>query len=178
MADRETLARPYARAAFELAQAAGSLPAWSSMLELTATLCADPQVERLIGHPRVIPQDLAGLLIEAAGGGLDAQGANLVRLLAEARRLPLLPEIAALFEHYRAEAERVVDVEVRSAVALPAAQQDGLIAALKAKLGRDVRVQNVVDPSLIGGAVIRAGDMIIDGSVKERLNKLADALTS
>jgi F-type H+-transporting ATPase subunit delta len=178
MAERETLARPYARAAFELAHAEGSLPHWSEMLELAAAISSDPQVLDLVGDPRVSADDLSGLVIAAAGSGLDASGANLVRLLAEAGRLPLMPEIGALFEHYRAEAEKVLDVEVVSAMALDQAQQDKLVAALGAKLGREIRLHQELDPELIGGAVIRAGDLIIDGSVKERLNKLAEALTS
>jgi F-type H+-transporting ATPase subunit delta len=178
MAERETLARPYARAAFETAQDGGSLSGWSEMLVLVAEICADEQVVRLIGDPGVSTEDVAGLIIAAAGDDLDQQASNLVRVLAEARRLPLMPEITALFEHYRSEAEKVVDVHVRSAMEMGEAQQDKLVAALKTKLGREVRLHHELDPELIGGAVIRAGDLIIDGSVKERLNKLADALTS
>jgi F-type H+-transporting ATPase subunit delta len=178
MADRETLARPYARAAFETALEADALARWSEMLTLVAEITADSQVVRLIDEPSVSIEDVAGLIVAAAGSGLDNSGANLVRLLAEARRLPLLPEIVALYEHHRAEAEKVIDVHVRSAIELGQAQQDMLSAALKQKLGREVRLHQELDPDLIGGAVIRAGDQIIDGSVKERLNQLAEALTS
>ena len=178
MAERETLARPYARAAFELAQEAGAMPKWSEMLQLAAGIAADPQVQSLVGDPRVTAEDLASVITGAAGDGLDAGGTNLVRLVAEAGRVTLLPEIAALYEHYRAEAEKVVDVEVRSALELDKGQEAELATALQAKLGRKVRLDTKLDPDLIGGVVIRAGDLVIDGSVKERLNKLAEALTS
>lgn len=177
MAERATLARPYARAAFELAQEQGRLADWSRMLELTAAIAADEQLAALVGDPRVTPEDLSGLVIAVAGDGLDAGGANLVRLLAEAGRLPLLVEVVALFEDYRAQAEAITDVEVTSATEVPQAQRDAIAESLRAKLGTEVRLHFQLDPELIGGAVIRAGDLVIDGSVRERLQQLSAAMT-
>jgi F-type H+-transporting ATPase subunit delta len=176
MAERATIARPYAKAAFEYARAANALAAWTQGLQVAAEIIADPRVAELINDPRWTPADLAGLIIDAAGPKLDAAMQNFVRVLAENHRLVLLPEIAAHYEAARAQVENTVDVEVVSAVALDAAQQDKLKQALNTRLRRQVRMQNSVDASLLGGAVIRAGDLVIDGSLKGRLDRLGTEL--
>jgi F-type H+-transporting ATPase subunit delta len=178
MAERATIARPYAKAAFEYARAANALAAWSLGLQSAAEVVADPRVAELINDPRWTPADLAGLIIDAAGAKLDAAMQNFVRVLAENHRLVLLPEIAAHYEAARAQVENTVDVEVVSAVALDAAQQDKLKQALNTRLRRQVHMQNSVDASLLGGAVIRAGDLVIDGSLKGRLERLGTELAS
>ena len=176
MAERATIARPYAKAAFEYARAANALAAWSQGLKVAAEIVADPRVAELLNDPRWTTADLAGLFIDAAGPKLDAAMQNFVRVLAENHRLVLLPEIAAHYEAARAQVENTVDVEVVSAVALDAAQAEKLKQALNTRLRRQVRMQNSVDASLLGGAVIRAGDLVIDGSLKGRLDRLGTEL--
>jgi F-type H+-transporting ATPase subunit delta len=178
MAERATIARPYAKAAFAHAEAAKDLAAWSKLLGAAAVAAADKRVARLIGNPHVTGDQLVELLVgvsKKAGG--DA-GRNFLRALAENRRLGLLPEIAAQFEKLRAEVEHVVDVEVIAARDIAAPQQKKLAAALKKRLGREVRMHTRVDETLLGGAIVRAGDLVIDGSLKGRLARLASALTN
>ncbi len=176
MAERATIARPYAKAAFEYAHAGNALAAWSQGLKVAAEIATDPRVARLINDPRWTAADLAGLITDAAGPKLDAAMQNFVRVLAENHRLVLLPEIAAHYEAARAQVENTVDVDVISAVALDAAQAEKLKQALNTRLRRQVRMQNSVDASLLGGAVIRAGDLVIDGSLKGRLDRLGTEL--
>jgi len=177
VAERATIARPYAKAAFEYAQAATATAAWSQGLKTTAQIVADPRVAALTKSPRCSAADLVKLVVDVAGANLVAPMQNFLALLAENHRLLLLPEIAAHFEELRAQVENTVDVEVVSAVALNTAQQEKLSQALSARLKRRVRMQNSVDAALLGGAVVRAGDLVIDGSVKGRLQRLATDLT-
>jgi F-type H+-transporting ATPase subunit delta len=130
----------------------------------------------LLTNPRVTAADLAGLVIEVLGGALDDEGRNFVKVLAANRRLGYLPEIAAIFAHLKSEAERAVDVTVTSAVELSADQQSKLAAAVEKRLSRTVRLHLKLDPSLIGGAVLRADDLVIDGSLKGRLDRLEHEL--
>ncbi|MDQ2641948.1 MAG: F0F1 ATP synthase subunit delta [Pseudomonadota bacterium] len=176
MADRLTVARPYARAAF--AQAGSNLGAWSEALGRAAAAVGDARVRALFGSPKVSAQQLAGLVADVAGPSLDQNGRNFLQLLAENGRLQFLPEMAQLFDQLKAEAERVVDVSITSAAPMGADEQQKLVAALETRFKRTVRVQSAVDPSLIGGAVVRAGDLTIDGSVKARLASLAHDLTA
>jgi F-type H+-transporting ATPase subunit delta len=178
MAERATIARPYAKAAFEYARDANAFAAWSQGLTAAAEIAADPRVAELIQNPTWSASDIAGLVIEIAGARLDAGMQNFVRVLAENHRLPLLPEVAARYEAERAAVENTTDVEVISAVALNANQAEKLTAALNKRLKRRVRMQNSVDATLLGGAVIRAGDMVIDGSLRGRLERLATELGS
>ena len=174
MSQALTLARPYARAAFSLARDAGGLPAWSDALAFAARMAADPQVAALLGNPKLTQADVATLL---APQEANETFGNFLGLLFENRRLPLLPEIAGLYDELRFEAERVVKAKVTSAVALPAAELETIKAALKKRFGRDVEVETAVDDSLIGGAVIAAGDVVIDGSIRGKLHRLDAALT-
>lgn len=174
MSQALTLARPYARAAFSLARDAGALPAWSDALAFAARMAADPQVAALLGNPKLTQADVATLL---APQEANETFGNFLGLLFENRRLPLLPEIAGLYDELRFEAERVVKAKVTSAVALPAAELETIKAALKKRFGRDVEVETAVDDSLIGGAVIAAGDVVIDGSIRGKLHRLDAALT-
>ena len=178
MADKSTIARPYAKAAFEEARDRKRLGPWSQALRTAAAVIGDPRVEALLGNPRVTPQELAALVIEIAGAELDEQGRNFVRTLADNRRLALLPEIAALFDELKSEAEGVIDVTVTSAAPLDESQRHKLTAALERRLGRSVRLQCATDPALIGGAVLRAGDLVIDGSLRGRLERIAYELTA
>lgn len=174
MSQALTLARPYARAAFSLARDAGALPAWSDALAFAARMAADPQVAALLGNPKLTQADVATLL---APQEANETFGNFLGLLFENRRLPLLPEIAGLYDELRFEAERVVKAKVTSAVALPAAELETIKAALRKRFGREVEVETAVDDSLIGGAVIAAGDVVIDGSIKGKLHRLDAALS-
>ena len=178
MADKSTIARPYAKAAFEDARDHERLGPWSEALRTAAAVVSDSRVEALVGNPRVTPEELAALVIEIGGPGLDEQGRNFVRTLADNRRLPLLPEISAIFDELKSDAEGVVDVTVTSAAPLDDAQRGKLTAALERRLGRSVRLQCATDAALIGGAVLRAGDLVIDGSVRGRLERIAYELTA
>jgi F-type H+-transporting ATPase subunit delta len=178
MADKSTIARPYAKAAFEEARDRKRLGPWSQALHTAAAVVSDPRVEELLGNPRVTPEELAALVIEIAGPELDEEGRNFVRTLADNRRLSLLPEISTLFDELKGEAEGVVDVTVTSAAPLDDSQRGKLAAALERRLGRTVRLQCATDPDLLGGAVLRAGDMVIDGSLRGRLERIAYELTA
>jgi F-type H+-transporting ATPase subunit delta len=178
MADRLTVARPYAKAAFAKAQAEGNLGGWSGALGRAAATVSDARVRALFGSPRVTAAQLAELVGGIAGSELTAEGRNFIALLAENKRLPFLPEISQVFDALKAEAERVVDVQITAAVPLPEAEGAKLTEALTKRFGRKVRVESAVDPSLIGGAVVRAGDLTIDGSVKARLERLARELVA
>ncbi len=176
MADRATVARPYARAAFAHAREAGDLASWSKLLGNAAAAVADPRVERLLGHPHVTDDELVELLAGIAGKAASEEGRNFLRTLAKNRRLGHLPEIGAHFEKLRAEVENVVDVEVVAAREIAAPQQKKLAAALTKRLGREVRMQTRIDETLLGGAIVRAGDLVIDGSLNGRLLRLGSAL--
>ncbi len=177
MAENSTVARPYARAIFELAQESASFPAWSAFLERAATIVMDERVAGLIDSPKLSRSEVAELMVDLAGDGVGDEGHNLMRLLAENDRLAVLPEITAEYAVLRDAAENVVDVEVISAVALTDEEKQGYAAAMRKRLGRDVRLACRVDESLLGGAIIRAGDVVIDGSVSGSLQQLASAVS-
>jgi F-type H+-transporting ATPase subunit delta len=178
MADKTTIARPYAKAAFEEARGIKSLGPWSDALNAAAAVVTDPRVATLIGNPRVKSTDLAQLVIDIAGPQIGEHGANFVRTLAENHRLAYLPEISVLFDELKDEAEKVVDVTVTSAAPLDEGQRKTLTAALERRLKRGIRMQCHTDPSLIGGAVLQAGDLVIDGSLRTQLSKITYELTA
>jgi len=176
MAERLTIARPYAKAAFETAQAKQQLVSWSRMLAAAAAGVSEPAVEILLGSPKLPKHQIAQIFIELVGQELGDSGANFIRLLAENRRLGLLPVIAQLFEQLRADAERTIEAAVISASPLGDEERAALARALKKRLNREVTLQCETDSRLIGGAVIRAGDLVIDGSVRSKLERLGLAL--
>lgn len=178
MVEITTVARPYAKAAFEHARASGQLAGWSSMLALTAAVVADANFRQYISRPTLSAEQQAQAVFAVCGDQLDAAGRNFISNLAENKRLGALPAISARFEALRAEAEGAVDVEVTTAYALDANQTDALAAVLSQKLSRQVSVTSAVDAALIGGAVIRAGDVVIDASVRGKLGKLSATLNS
>jgi F-type H+-transporting ATPase subunit delta len=178
MADKTTIARPYAKAAFAEARADSMLGAWSEALHTAATVVDDPRVHSLLDDPHVTPAQLAKLVLDIAGAGLGEHGRNFVQILADARRLNCLPEIAALFDAYKDDAEDIADVTVTSAAPLDARQQQSLTAALTRRLKREVRLHCTTDPELLGGAVLRSGDLVIDGSVRGRLERIANELVA
>jgi len=184
MADNNTIARPYANAIFELANAAGELMRWSASLNIAGQLLADKGLVEYLGRPalgsRKRLEFLTGLFAKAGAtvlDGSDREGSNFLKLLLENKRIAVLPEIAAHFAVLKAKGENTVDATVTSAAPLGQTQMDKIAGALKKRLGRDVKVTTNVDANLIGGAVIRAGDVVIDGSLRARLEGLANALT-
>ncbi len=178
MAELSTLARPYAKAAFAFAREHRALPAWSAMLAMAATVAEEPQVAQKINTPSLSATDRATLLIELCGDALDQAGRNFLHILAENLRLPLLGEVARLFEELKAAAEKEAAVEIISAMPLEEEMTARLTQALGARLGQEVSVRVRIDENLLGGAVVRAGDMVIDGSVQGRLQRLAEAIKS
>jgi F-type H+-transporting ATPase subunit delta len=178
VADRLTVARPYAKAAFAQAKAGSALGSWSEALSRAAMAVSDERVRSLFGSPKVTASQLAELVSDVAGAQLDQNGRNFIALLAENKRLPFLPEISQIFDQLKADAERVVDVSITSAAPMGADEQGKLVSALEKRFDRKVRVDATVDASLIGGAVVRAGDLTIDGSVKARLARLAQDLNA
>jgi len=174
MSQALTLARPYARAAFSLARDAGSLPAWSDALAFAAHVAADPRVASLLGNPNLTQADAVGLLAPEQPNPVFG---DFLGLLFENRRLSLLPEIAGLYDELRSEAERVVKAKVTSAVILPLVEMGKIEEALRRRFGRDVEIETAIDESLIGGAIIDAGDVVIDGSLKGQLGRLRTALS-
>ena len=185
MADNHTLARPYAQAAFDIATEAKKLGEWSEALGVSRELLSDGQAAKFLGSPKLTDEErlkfLTELLASAAGkasilGGGNAAGTNFLKLLIEYDRVAVLPEIADHFDVLKANVENTVDVTVTSAAPLSAAQQKAVVAALKERLGREVKLQTEINENLIGGAVIRAGDVVIDGSLRSRLEGLSNAL--
>jgi F-type H+-transporting ATPase subunit delta len=176
MSETTTVARPYARAVFELAQAAGALPAWSEQLQLLGAVALDPQVSDLIESPKLTRQQRAETIARIAEGRIDAAAKNLLSLLAENDRLAALPDIAALYELFRAEAEGSVEARVTSAFPLDQKEQDAIATGLKRRLGREVRLVCDTDESLLGGALIHVGDLVIDGTVRGRLERMSATL--
>ncbi len=176
MAERATIARPYSKAAFEYARGSNGFAAWSDALQRLSMAAGDERVAALISNPEVTRSDLASLMTELGGVKAGEGIGNFVAVLAENHRLALLPEIALQYEELRAEAENTVDVEVVSAVALDDAQTEKMKSALATRFKRQIRMRNTVDASLIGGAVVRAGDTVIDGSLRGRLERLATNL--
>jgi F-type H+-transporting ATPase subunit delta len=177
MAQAITLARPYARAAFEVAHAAGSLDAWSQALGFAAAVAADARVVGLGNDPRVAPAQLVGLHLPS-GMTADAPFGQFLTELAEQRRLGLLPEVSELYEIFKRESESQLLVKVTSAMTLDAAQAEQLKASLKRRFKREIELETRVDASLLAGAVIDTGSEVIDGSARGRLAKLAGALVN
>lgn len=180
MAERITIARPYAKAVFMLAYGSQRLPQWSDALRAAAAVVANPQVGALLGNPGISADQLVAL-VSAVGGaslpatGFDEQAQNFIKTLAANKRLGFLPEIAARYEQLRADAERTVEVTVTSAVELTPEQQQRYAAAMSKRLQRAVHLHCELDPTLLGGAVVQADDLVIDGSVRAGLTQLAAA---
>lgn len=174
--DITTIARPYAEAAFAQARESGQLDAWSEALSVLASIASAPEMAEQIGNPNVPRERLSDAILDIAGGDLSDEAKNLTRLLAENNRLSTLPEIAELFEGLKIENQGLREVHVRSAFELNEGQLKGLATALKKRLGADVELTVETDPSLIGGLEVRAGDLVIDGSVRAKLRKLSTEL--
>ncbi|PVV11519.1 MAG: F0F1 ATP synthase subunit delta [gamma proteobacterium symbiont of Ctena orbiculata] len=171
-----TIARPYAEAVFARAEESGKLDIWSDMLSFLTSVVESEEMAPIVGNPLVEQEALVSLLLEIVGDKVDQEGGNLIKVLVENGRLSVLPEIDALFEELKADKQRISKVHVTSAFTLDTAQEKLIADALKAKLGRDVTITSELDAELIGGVHIRAGDMVIDGSVRGQLQQLANEL--
>lgn len=178
MAELITLARPYAKAAFEIALADSALDKWSSMIALSAAVSVEGGVSRVLSSPSLSSEQIAEAFIGVCGDELDAKGKNFISLLAVNKRLVLLPEISTLFEVLKANQEKSVDVEITTAFEISSDVSNKLAQALKDRLKREIILATHVDQSLIGGAIIRAGDNVIDSSVRGKLSKLAESMNS
>ncbi len=176
MAEITTIARPYAQAVFELAKSEGNFAGWSDTVQLLAAIAVDPQAAELVESPTLTADRKADLLLSIVGDKLNDEGKNFVRLLADSQRLTALPEIASLYEEMRNEAEGAVDAELITARPVTDEQKAKVTTALKERLGREIHLQCKTDESLLGGAIIRAGDLVIDGSARGKLSRLANTL--
>lgn len=183
MAEQTGIARPYAEAVFELARESGQLGGWSDALHAAAVAVADADVARLIDSPKIdtaqVAAVVAGVAREAARGAVDsAQVDNLLRLLADNGRLTVLTEIAALFDKLKTDVENSIDVVLTAAAPVDGTQQARISEALKRRLGRDINLHFKLDENLIGGARLQADDLVIDGSIRTGLGKMASILTN
>ena len=176
MQQNTTQARPYATAVFELAQAESDLAAWSEMLRLLNLIVSDSQMQRLLNDPRLDSEFLADFVLDISAERLSEVGRNFVRVLADAERLSLAPQIYQLFEQRRTESEGVVDVEVVSAYELEQHEQDKIAAVMAKRFGKKINISARIDGSLIGGMVIRTGDSVIDASIRGKLRQLGSEL--
>ena len=173
MQDKTTIARPYAQAVFETASEENKLTEWSEMLALLESVVTDVQMKAVLSNPKMDAEALSSFVLDVCGDALSETGRNLVKVLADARRLSFIPDLNKLYEQLRAEAEGVIEVGVSSAYELTSEQQATISTAMAKRLGRKVAITSDIDESLIGGMVIRAGDSVIDASVKGRLKALA-----
>lgn len=171
-----TLARPYAKAAFEFARDDKSIPSWNVFLQNCAVITENHQTQDLLLDPAILPEARAQFFEEILGKDCDDSQRNFIRLLSEESRLPVLPMIAELFDLYRAEYEKTIDVVAVSFRSISEQQKEAIATKLEKRLGRKVSVTTEIDPTLMGGLVIRAGDLVIDGSVRSRLEKLREQL--
>jgi len=176
MAELATIARPYANAVFELAKSENTLEQWSRMLAVLDGTARNATVALLLSSPDLGPHAKAFRLAEICGDELDDRGRKFLQSLADHDRLSLIGEVRELFEVLRAEEQKSLEVEVISAYALSDTERQRLKDALNKRFDKDITIESRVDQSLIGGAVIRAGDMVIDGSVRGKLHKLAETL--
>ncbi len=176
MAELATLARPYGNAVFALAKSASALPRWSRLLGVLGAAVGEAQVRALIESPEIAAQTKAHRLGELCGDDIDSAGRQFLQVLSANGRLALLGEVQRRFEELKALEERTLDVEVRSAQPLSDAQAETLKSALQRRFDKEVTLSSTVDGDLLGGAVVRAGDMVIDGSVRGRLAKLAETM--
>lgn len=176
MSQAITTARPYAQAAFEEAQKLNALKTWSEMIIALAEAVQHAEMRAVVSNPKVSKAKVAELMDALVGASASNQQRNFVRVLVDNQRLLELPEIAAHFEVMKAEAEKTVNVVVDSAFELSSAQQEKIVASLKKRLGREVKLACNVKKDLLGGVVIRAGDKVIDGSARTRLGEMANAL--
>ena len=178
MSELSSLARPYAKAVFELARDAGEYAQWSDQLELLAAIASDEAMVGLMSSPTLSEQQLTQIVLDVAKDQLSEQGQNLARLLVHNDRLPVLADILEQFQEMRDEAEQVIEARLITASEVDDVQKQSIETALSKRLGKQIKLEAEVDETLIGGAVVRAGDWVVDGSVKAQLQDLVHAIGS
>jgi F-type H+-transporting ATPase subunit delta len=176
MAELATIARPYAEAAFRLAQEKNALPVWSEMLRLVSAVVSTPEMTRALDNPRLSAAEKESLLLSVVGEKLDSFGRNFVRVLIEGDRVGVLPQIASGFEELRNSAEGVANALIETAFPLSESQLAALQTSLEKRFGKKIQTSVKVEPALIGGARITVGDSVIDGSVQAKLAAMANRL--
>ena len=176
MSESSNIARPYAQAVFELARDSGRFDEWSDSLKSLCEIVEHPDIGAMINDPRITRDQILDVMLEIGGDGFDEQTGNLVRILGHYRRLAAIPMIAKQYESLRAQEEGIIEAELETAFEIEDEQRSSLVAALQNRLGRKVRLTSNVNPDLLGGVVVRAGDWVIDGSVRARLEKLSSSL--
>ena len=176
MSESSNIARPYAQAIFELARDSQRFDEWSENLNGLCEIVEHPDIGVMINDPRITRGQVLEVMLEIGGDGFDEQTRNLVRILGHYRRLGSLPMIARQYESLRAAEEGIIEAELETAFDIDEEHKSTLITALQQRLGRKVRLTSSTNPDLLGGVVVRAGDWVIDGSVRARLEKLATSL--
>ena len=177
MSELTTAARPYAKAVFELANGSGSLDQWSSELGSLATIVSSEGSAELLNNPKVSASQKIDAFKEFAGGNLSAGSINLLKTLGDNNRFALLPDLSRLFEELKSEAQGEVEGKIIAAAEVSDAQHNAIVAALEKRLGRKVKLVTEIDKSLMGGAVIRVGDLVIDGSLQGRFQSMKASLS-
>ena len=178
MSELTTAARPYARAVFEMAEKTGKLGEWSELLGFMSGIAANEQVVELLASPKMAKQSGADAFIQLADGKLNDEAKNLVSMLAENNRLSLLPEMSQIYDVLKDEAEGSVEANITAAKKLTQDEEKSISDALGKRLGRKVKLKVGVDEALLGGAIIQAGDLVIDGSLRGRLAKMTSVVTN
>lgn len=180
MSESITIARPYAKAIFEHARDKQALGEWSVILDELAAAAAHPQIVDFINNPQSLPNQQVELMMAVVEkhASVKQEIEHFISLLVQNKRLTLLPEINALYEHHRAEQEKTLSVDVIAYAELSPAQLQKLANSLSERLKRQVSLNTKIDTSIMGGAIVRAGDLVIDGSVRGKLNQLSSALTA
>lgn len=178
MSEQSGLARPYAKAIFELARDSNDYSKWSDQLALLSVIATDPDMLSVAGEPAVSESQITDLILDVAGDQFDEQARSLVKLLVSNDRLAAAADINQQFVVMRDEAEQVIEAQLITASEVDASQKKAIEAALSSRLGKEIKLEALVDESLIGGAVVRAGDWVVDGSVKAQLQDLVGAIGS
>ena len=176
MAEPITVARPYAEAAYALARDANALPVWAEMLRVATAVAGDPQVRTALDNPKFATAEKETLFLSICGDQLDSNGRNFIRVLIEADRIGLLPEIRTLFQALKDQADGIARAQIISAFSLDDAQLGALRKGLERRFGKKVETSVSIDSSLIGGAKIVVGDTVIDATVRGELQAMANQL--
>jgi F-type H+-transporting ATPase subunit delta len=176
MAEQITVARPYAEAVFSLAREQNALPVWAEMLRVAAGVAADPRMLQALDNPRLSAEAKESLFLSICGDKLNADAKSFIRVLFEAGRFGLLPEIREIFDLLKDQAEGVARARISTAFPIDAAQLDRLTAALQKRFGKKIEATVTVDPELIGGARVVVGDMVIDASIQGELQSMKNQL--
>jgi F-type H+-transporting ATPase subunit delta len=176
MAEPVTVARPYAEAAFSIAREANALPVWGEMLKLASNVAADARMHSALDNPKLSAAEKESLFLSVCGEGLNADARSFIRVLVEAERIVLLPEIRKLFDALKDEADGVARAHITSAFPMSDAELAAMKTSLEKRFGKKIETTVGVDPELIGGATIVVGDTVIDGSVRGELQSMATHL--